>query len=73
MAKKPTIRQLEEKINILSYNLNHVMTLLDSIGRGFSAYITFKGDESDFKKHLESSNKRDKLKENDGKDEKNKV
>ena len=73
MAKKPTIRELAEQINTLSYNLNHIMTLLNSLGSGFGAYIAFKGDELDFKKHLENSRKHDKLKENDGKDEENKV
>ena len=73
MAKKPTIRELAEQINTLSYNLNHIMTLLNSLGSGFGTYIAFKGDELDFKKHLENSRKHDKLKENDGKDEENKV
>jgi hypothetical protein len=67
--KKPTIRELAERINVLSYNLNHFTKMLDSLGRGVQAYINFKGDEDEFKKYIENIQKKAKLKGNDEKTE----
>ena len=47
--------------------------MLDSLGRAMTAYINWKGDEPEFKKHIENLKKDDKLKENDGKTEEIKV
>ena len=67
------IKELEEKINTIAYNINYLNSLMHSLGQGFTKYILWKGDEPEFKKHLEYTKKDDKLKENDGKTEKDKV
>ena len=61
--KKLTMKEAEERINILAYNLNTMRAAVDSIGIAFTNYIRFKGDEADFKKHLESMQNVNKLKE----------
>ena len=71
--KKPTIRELEDKFNVVAYNLNYFTRMLDSLGRAMTAYINWKGDEPEFKKHIENLKKDDKLKENDEKTKKTKV
>ena len=68
--KKLTMREVEERINILAYNLNTMKAAVDSIGIAFTNYLRFKGDESDFRKHLESMQNVDKLKESVEKDAK---
>jgi len=65
--KKPTIRELAERINVLSYNLNYFTKMLDSLGKGVQEYINFKGDEDVFKKHIENMKIKAKLKEEDEK------
>ena len=61
--KKPTIKELEERINVLAYNFNQQRMMIDNIGFALSRYIDFKEDTSEFKKHLENSQNVDKLKE----------
>ena len=61
--KKITIKEAEERLNILAYNTNTLKAALDSIGIAFTNYIRFKGDEADFKKHLENMQNVNKLKE----------
>ena len=61
--KKLTIKEAEERLNILAYNLNVTKAALDNIGLAFSQYLVFKGDEDEFKKHLENMQNVDKLKE----------
>ena len=61
MGKKPTIKQLEERINLATSQLNFTMRMLDSVGIAFSEYVKFSGNEEDFKKHLENSKKLHKL------------
>jgi len=64
MAKKKlTMKEAEERINILAYNINTLKAALDSIGIAFTNYLRYKGDEADFKKHLENMQNVDKLKE----------
>ena len=63
MAKRITTNELSEKLNVLAYNINHIKMLLDNLGMATSKYIDFKGDTEDFKKHLESMQNVDKLKE----------
>ena len=64
MAKKKlTMKEAEERINILAYNLNTLKAAVDSIGIAFTNYLRYKGDEADFKKHLENMQNVDKLKE----------
>ena len=67
MAKKATIKELEERINILAYNINHFKVLIDNIGHALSSYIDYKGDTSEFKNHLENLKNSNKLNENDEK------
>ena len=67
------IKELEEKINTIAYNINYLNSLMHSLGQGFTKYILWKGDEPGFKKHLENTKKDDKLKENDGKTEEKKA
>ena len=64
MAKKKiTIKEAEERINILAYNMNTLKAAVDSLGIAFTNYLRFKGDESEFRKHLENMQNVDKLKE----------
>ena len=46
------IKELEEKINTIAYNINYLNSLMHSLGQGFTKYILWKGDEPEFKKHL---------------------
>ena len=73
--KKPKQEKqtLEETIQVLINNVNYLRTLLSSLAQGFTEYINWKGDEANFKKHLENLKKDDKLKENDEKTKKTKV
>ena len=61
MAKKPTIRELEDRLNSMTQHLNFSSRMLDSIGIAFSNYVRFKGDEEDFKKYLENNKNLHKL------------
>ena len=69
--KKTTIKDLEERLNILAYNFNHMKVVTDNIGIALSKYIDFEGNTSEFKKHLENSNNVDKFKEDMQNDLKN--
>ena len=57
------MKEAEERINILAYNINVTKAALDNLGMGFSQYLKYKGDEEDFKKYLENKKNVDKLKE----------
>jgi len=61
--KKLTMKEAEERLNVLAYNINVTRATIDNIGIAFSRYLKFKGDEDDFKKFLENQNNVDKLKE----------
>jgi len=61
--KKLTMKEAEERINILSYNLNMLRNMVDNFGIAFTNYLRFKNDEPEFKKHLENMKNVDKLKE----------
>ena len=61
MAKKPTVKQLEERINSVTQHLNFVSRMLDSVGTAFSSYVRYKGDAEDFKKYLENNKNLHKL------------
>ena len=63
MAKKPTIKQLEERLNIVTSQLNFAMRMLDSIGVAFSSFVRFMEKEDDFKKYLEKNKNLHKLTE----------
>ena len=63
MAKKPTIKELNERVNLVTSQLNFTMRMLDSVGIAFSKYLKFKNEDEDFKKYLENTTKVDKLKE----------
>ena len=68
--KKLTMKEAEERINILAYNLNTIKAAVDNIGIAFTNYIRFKNDEAEFRKHLENMQNVDKLKESVEKDAK---
>ena len=61
--KKLTMKEAEERLNVLAYNLNALKPIIDNIGMSFTKYIDFKGDMEDFKKYLENLQNVDKLKE----------
>ena len=61
MAKKPTIKQLEERLNVITSQLNFTMRMLDSVGVAFSTFIKFMEKEDDFKKYLEKQQNLHKL------------
>ena len=63
MAKKPTIKQLEERLNIATSQLNFTMRMLDSVGVAFSQFVKFSNKEEEFKKYLEKSKNLHKLSE----------
>ena len=65
MAKKITLKVLEERINLATRQLNFNSRMLESIGVAFSEYVRFKGDEQDFKNHLENSKNLHKLTKED--------
>ena len=65
MAKKPTMKEMQERVNMITTNLNFVTRMLDSIGVAFSNYVQYKGDEEDFKKYLENSKNLHKLTKED--------
>lgn len=61
--KKLTMKEAEERLNILAYNLNVTKAALDSVGLAFSQYLDYKGETEDYKKYLENKQNVDKLKE----------
>ena len=61
MAKKPTIKQLDERINLITSQLNFTTRMLESIGVAFSSYVKFVGKEDEFKKYLENNKNLHKL------------
>ena len=63
MAKKPTIMQMKEHVDMLTRQINFQSRMLDSIGIAFSNYVQFKGDEENFKDYLENNKNLHKLTE----------
>tara|TARA_Y100001938_G_C8013784_1_gene391469 strand:- start:713 stop:1000 length:288 start_codon:yes stop_codon:yes gene_type:complete len=61
MAKKPTIKELNETQKILTSQLNFTMRMLDSVGVAFSSFVKFMEKEEDFKKYLEKQKNLHKL------------
>ena len=61
MAKKPTIKELNDRLILVTNQLNFCTRMLESIGISFSEYVKFSGHEEDFKKHLEKSKNLTKL------------
>jgi len=61
MAKKPTIKQLEERINLITSQLNFTSRMLESVGVAFSSLVRFLGKEEEFKKYLENNKNLHKL------------
>ena len=48
--KKFTIKDAEERLNILAYNINAMRSMIDILGFAMNKYIDFKGDLHNFKK-----------------------
>ena len=69
---KPTIKELDAKINMLSLNLNTLFKNVDSLAWALTQLTNFMGNHDEFKNYLENLQKVDKLKENNGKTEKEK-
>ena len=61
MAKKPTMMEMKEHVDMLTRQVNFQSRMMDSIGIAFSNYVQYKGDEEDFKKYLENSKNLHKL------------
>tara|TARA_R100001594_G_scaffold150009_2_gene209610 strand:- start:501 stop:788 length:288 start_codon:yes stop_codon:yes gene_type:complete len=61
MGKKPTIKQLEERLNLVTSQLNFTMRMLDSVGVAFSQFVKFLNKDEEFKKYLEKSKNLHKL------------
>ena len=45
MAKKPTIREIDDRVNLMASNLNFTMRMMESIGVAFSSFVRFIGKE----------------------------
>lgn len=73
MDNKLTNEEITQHLNAIIHDLRQCISLCQSTASALKHYIAFKDDESKFKKHLESIQKNDKLKENDGKTEENKT
>ena len=67
MAKKITLKDVEERINVLAYNINHIKMAVDNISFAFAKFIEMNGKTEEFKKYLENMNKNGKLNEDEGK------
>jgi hypothetical protein len=67
MAKKITLKDMEERINVLAYNINHIKMAVDNVSFALSKYIDMNGKTGEFKKYLENMNKNGKLNENEQK------
>ena len=61
MAKKPTIREIEERLNLITSQLNFSTRMLESIGVAFSNFVRFLDKEEEFKKYLENNKNLHKL------------
>ena len=61
MGKKPTIRELEERMNLMTSQINFTSRMLESIGVAFSSFVRFIGKEDEFKKYLENNKNLHKL------------
>ena len=61
MAKKPTMVQMKEHVDMLTRQVNFQSRMLDSIGIAFSSYVKFKDDEESFKDYLENNKNLQKL------------
>ena len=68
--KKLSNKEITEHLNAIIHDLKLLINLSQGTATALTRYIKFKGDEPDFKKHLENLEKNDKLKENDEKTEK---
>ena len=61
MAKKPTMMEMKEHVDMLTRQVNFQSRMMDSIGVAFTNYIKFKGNEKDFKEYLENNKNLHKL------------
>ena len=68
--KKPTAMQLKEQIEMLTRHVNFLSRMIDSVGVGFSSYVKFKNEESEFKDYLENNKNLHKLTEEENEDRK---
>ena len=55
--KKPTIKEIEAKVEMLTRVNNTVVEMVDNLGTIFKNYIDFKGDTQDFADYTEEQRK----------------
>ena len=70
MAKKPTITEMEERLNLITSQLNFSTRMLESIGVAFSNFVRFLDKEEEFKKYLENNKNLHKLTKEENEDRK---
>ena len=70
MAKKPTIREIEERLNLITSQINFSTRMLESIGVAFSNFVRFLDKEEEFKKYLENNKNLHKLTKEENEDRK---
>jgi hypothetical protein len=51
--KKPTIKEVEAKVELLTRINNQACAMIDTIGGMLKIYIQFRGDEPDFRKYYQ--------------------
>ena len=61
MAKKPTMREMEERVSMITRQMNFNSRMMESLGIAFSEFVKFSGKEEDFKNHLENNKNLHKL------------
>jgi chromosome segregation ATPase len=55
--KKPTIKEIEAKVEMLNRVNTTVVEMIENLGKYFKDYIEFKEDVSDFSEYLEERQK----------------
>jgi len=70
MAKKPTMMEMKEHVDMLTRQVNFQSRMMDSIGVAFSNYVKFNKNEEDFKEYLENNKNLHKLTKEESDDRK---
>ena len=55
--KKPTIKEIEAKVEMLTRVNNTVCEMVDNLGNIFKEYIEFKGDTQDYAEYVDEQRK----------------
>ena len=67
MKNKLTLKEMEERVNVLAYNINHLRMMVDNLSFAFTKFVNMSGKTEELKKYLENLNKNGKLNENEQK------